>query len=48
MRPLHMFYIGWGCIVLSIFIAAGPVLSLAFIGVGFVLAAVGEWVDKDG
>ena len=42
-----LFWIGWFCILLSIFIAAGPVLTLAFFGVGLVLSSVARWVDKN-
>jgi len=44
---MTLFWIGWFCIILAIFIAAGPVLALALFGLGLVLSSVALWVDKD-
>jgi hypothetical protein len=43
-----IFWIGWFCILLAIFIAGGPVLTLAFFGLGLVVASVAMWFDENG
>jgi hypothetical protein len=46
MRPLHIFYIGWGCMTFPILIEAGFMFALAFMGFGLVMAAGAKWVDE--
>jgi hypothetical protein len=48
MRPLHMFYIGWGCMTFPIFIEAGFMMALAFTGFGLIMAAAAKWVGEYG
>ena len=48
MRSMPLFWIGWFCILLAIFIAAGPVLTLALFGIGLVASSVAKWFDKYG
>ena len=42
-----LFWIGWFCILLAIFIAAGPVLTLAFLGIGLVVSSAAKWIDEN-
>ena len=48
MTPKTMFWIGWFCILLAIFIAAGPVLTIAFLGIGLVAASIMVWFYENG
>jgi 1,4-dihydroxy-2-naphthoate octaprenyltransferase len=46
MNNMLLFWIGWFCIILAIFIAAGPVLALALFGLGLVVSSVAKWVAE--
>jgi hypothetical protein len=48
MRPLHIFYLGWGCMTFPIFIEAGFMMALAFTGFGLIMAAAAKWFDEYG
>ena len=43
-----LFWIGWFCIILAFFIAAGPVLALALFGLGLVISSIAMWFDENG
>jgi hypothetical protein len=47
-EAMILFWIGWFCILLAIFIAAGPVLTLALFGLGLVASSVVMWFDEHG
>jgi len=46
MSVKSLFCIGWACIVFAILVSSGPVLALAFVGIGLVIASWAKWVDK--